>query len=235
MRAAPVIVICVSDYAATEAILDSDGAEHALNGRLVVQLSSGLPKQARALEERVKWAGGRYLDGAIAAWPRQIGTDEAALIMCGRSEHFSQAGPILQVLARNVTYVGDEIGTALTLFNAALSYLAGHWIGFSFGAAICQAENLPVDRFAELLSGLGPSLVEDMRHMGKIISEGSFARPESTIRTAGADIARLVELSGDLKINRAWPEFSASVFQRSVEAGLGAEEHCAIIKLLKQP
>lgn len=233
VRASPVIMICVSDYAATSAILAADGMTAALAGRLVAQLTSGIPKQARALEAPLRAAGARYLDGAIAAWPRQIGGPEAAIVVAGPEAVFAEAQPLLKTLAGGVSHVGAEIGQALVLFNAALAYLAGHWIGFSHGAAICEAEGLPADAFGEMMASLSPSLGQDLSHMGKAIAAGRFEKPESTLRTAGTDIARLIELSADLKIGAAWPRFAASVFQRAIAAGLGDEEHCAVVKVLR--
>jgi 3-hydroxyisobutyrate dehydrogenase-like beta-hydroxyacid dehydrogenase len=228
------VVICVSDYAVTSSILDSAGAEEALRGRLVVQLSSGIPKQARALAGRVHRAGGMYLDGAIAAWPRQIGTAEAAIFISGPLEQFDAAKPTLSALAGGLTHSGTDIATALSLFNAALSYFAGHWIGFSYGAAICQAEGLPVDAFGDMLADLSPSLATDLQHMGRVITSGSYANPESRLVIAGTDIGRLVELADDLKIGNDWPIFAGSTFQQAIRAGFGTEEHCAIIKVLSR-
>lgn len=235
VRHSPVVVICVSDYTATTSILDSEGVSQALEGRLVVQLTSGIPKQARALEKRILAAGGRYLDGAIAAWPRQIGGPDAAIVVAGPQDVFAEGEPTLKALAGGLSHVGPDIGHALGLFNAALAHLAGHWIGFSHGAAICEAEGLPVELFGEVMAGLSHSLGEDLRHMGCAISAGRFENPESTLRTAGTDIARLVELSDDLNIGRAWPVFAASIFQRAIDAGLGSQEHCAIVKVLRRP
>jgi 3-hydroxyisobutyrate dehydrogenase-like beta-hydroxyacid dehydrogenase len=234
VSASPVIVICVSDYAATSAILGADGVMQALAGKLVVQLTSGIPKQARALEAQVLAAGARYLDGAIAAWPRQIGGPEATIVIGGPEAAFAKARPLLGALA-GVSHVGAEIGQALVLFNAALAYLAGHWIGFSHGAAICEAEGVSADAFGAMMASLSPSLGQDLSHMGKAIAAGRFERPESTLRTAGTDIARLVELSADLKIGADWPRFAAAIFQRGIAAGFGEEEHCAVVKVLRAP
>lgn len=232
VRASPVVVICVSDYAATSGVLDADDVFGALAGKLVVQLTSGIPKQARALEAQMQAAGARYLDGAIAAWPRQIGGPEAAIVIAGPEAVLAAAQPLLGALG-GVSHAGVEIGQALVLFNAALAYLAGHWIGFSYGAAICEAEGVPVDAFGAMMASLSPSLGQDLAHMGKAIASGRFEKPESTLRTAGTDIARLVELSADLKIGADWPRFAASVFQHGIAAGFGEEEHCALVKVLR--
>lgn len=232
LNASPIIVICVSSYEAAHEILADERAVAALNGRIVVQLTTGIPKQARALEAHITAAGGRYLDGAIAAWPRQIGTSEASILVSGATADFAEAQSALGHLGE-LTHMGEDIGSALMLFNAALSYLAGHWIGFSYGAVICEAGGLSVETFGDIVASFTPALADDMRHMARAISRDSYVRPESTLRTAGTDIGRLVELSRDLSIGPAWPSFAASTFQRAMDAGFGEDEHCAIAKTMR--
>jgi 3-hydroxyisobutyrate dehydrogenase-like beta-hydroxyacid dehydrogenase len=233
VAASPVLVICLSDYAATSSVLGEKSVAEMLSGRLIVQLTSGTPKQARTLEAWAITHRASYLDGAISAWPSQIGGPDAAIVIAGREALFISAEPLLKLLAGGLTYVGTNIGHAKALFNAALAYFAGHWIGFSHGAAICEAEGLNTDQFGEMMAGLSPAFAEDMRHMGRVIAEDRFGHPESTIKTVGADISRLIELSGDLKIGTAFPMFAADIFRRAADAGYGAEEHCAVIKVLR--
>jgi 3-hydroxyisobutyrate dehydrogenase-like beta-hydroxyacid dehydrogenase len=61
----PVVVVCVSDYETVHEVLEPVGDD--LSGRVIVNLTSGTPEQAR---ETAVWAtrrGADYLDGAI--WP----------------------------------------------------------------------------------------------------------------------------------------------------------------------
>ncbi|WP_432284333.1 hypothetical protein SLT36_21430 [Aminobacter sp. BA135] len=85
------------------------------------------------------------------------------------------------------------------------------------------------------MAGSAPLFADDMRRMARVIATNSFSAPESTIASVRADIARLVDVSDDLGIGADLPNFAASVFQRAVDAGYGAEEHCAITKVLRSP
>lgn len=233
VSASPVLVICLSDYPATTAVLETNGVAEALSGRLVVQLSSGTPREARALQSWATARGADYLDGAIAAWPRHIGGPDASITVVGPEAAFSSAQPLLALLAGTVTYMGRDIGHAMAVFNAALAYFAGHWIGFSYGAAISEAEGIDPAGYGDVLASLSPVFAEDMRHMGRVISDGRFGEPESSIKTVSADIGRLVQLSGDLNIGRAFPAFAADIFRRAQEAGYSAEDHAAVVKVLR--
>lgn len=227
------LIVCLSDYAATSIVLDGAHATDFLEGKTVVQLTSGTPKQARHLERWVGARGGNYLDGAISAWPDQIGGPEASIVIAGRESVLTPIAPILQLLAPNLSHVGTDIGHAKALFNAALSYFAGHWIGFSHGAAMYAAEGMDVSEFGEAIAALSPMFADDVRHMGRAIAGNRFADPQSTIRSVGVDILRLVEMADDLNISSAFPEFAAGLFRNAEEAGYGAEEHCAIYKVIR--
>ena len=162
-----------------------------------------------------------------------IGGPEASITVVGPEPAFALAQPLLKLLAGNITYMGPDIGHAMAMFNAALAYFAGHWIGFSYGAAISEVEGIDPAEFGEMLAGMSPAFAEDMRHMGRVIANDRFGEPESSIKTVGADIARLVQLSGELNIGRAFPAFAADMFRRARDAGYGSEEHAAVIKVLR--
>lgn len=235
IAASPVTILSVSDYPGSAAILASDDVAAALDGALIVQLSSGTPHEARTLSAWIEARGARYLDGKIMAWPRQIGTPEAAIFLSGDGEAYAAALPLLQPLAGALDHAGEATGTAAAMFNAALAYLAGHWIGFAHGLVIAEAEGIGLAAFGEAMAGFAPMLADDMRHMAAVVADGAYADPESTIAATGHDIARLVQLSREAGIGSAFPAFAAQIFRKGVDAGYGAEEHAAIVKVLRAP
>jgi 3-hydroxyisobutyrate dehydrogenase-like beta-hydroxyacid dehydrogenase len=86
LRASPLTIICVSDYQSLQLLFATIDAE--LDGRLLVNLTSGDSAQAN---ETAQWAaqrGARYLDGAIMADPPAIGTPEAVILLSGTKTDF---------------------------------------------------------------------------------------------------------------------------------------------------
>lgn len=228
--ASPAIMVCVSDYKATRDILEVAARSTSFSGKLLIQLTSGIPSEARELAEWAAQHQAEYLDGAIFAWPRQIGID-AVILTSGAPEATALAQPHIDLLGQNVS-IGEEVGAASALFSGALAYLAGHWIGFAHGARVCESEGLTAEMLGETLARIAPALGEDNRHMGKVITAGDYSLPESTLRTAGTDIGRLVHQAMARGLSTEFPKFAADLFARAIEAGLGAEEHVAIAKLL---
>jgi 3-hydroxyisobutyrate dehydrogenase-like beta-hydroxyacid dehydrogenase len=68
VSASPVVVICVLDHAAVRRVLNTAG--DSLTGRVLVDLTSGTPDDARDTSALAVQRGTDYLDGAIMAVPR---------------------------------------------------------------------------------------------------------------------------------------------------------------------
>src|SRR5580700_3620506 len=74
VREADIVVVSVSDYSSTRQLLRQPDIEAALRGKIVVQLSSGTPKEAREMDTWASQCGIAYLDGAILGSPEWVGT-----------------------------------------------------------------------------------------------------------------------------------------------------------------
>lgn len=235
VRASPLVIVCVSHYGAARQFLETKEVALALAGRVLLQLSTGTPREAREMETWARAQGAEYLDGAIAAWPSQMGGDETLVYVSGAEAPFRRHEALLKGIAGGLTYLGEAPANAAVLFAAVLSYLAGHWLGICHGALICEAEGFSVTSFGTAIAHLSPILGADARHMSALIESGSFQDPESTLATAGGDVGRLVEQAEDAGIGSEFPKFAAALFKRAIDAGYGPEEHAALIKVLRTP
>lgn len=233
IAASDLTVICVSDYKAADKIIRTEDVVKVLSGRTLVQLSTGTPKEARELDAWAQQHGATCLNGDILAWPRQIGTDEATISICGNEQHLKHHESVLRALG-NLNYLGSEPGLSAVLFAAVMAYLAGSWIGFVHGALISENEGYSPEKYGELIHSISPMLALESRHMGRVIEQNSFSDPESTVDTTGHDLHLLVQHSEEAGISNELPKFAADLFQRAIDAGYGKEEHAAIIKVLRK-
>jgi 3-hydroxyisobutyrate dehydrogenase-like beta-hydroxyacid dehydrogenase len=233
VAASPVTIICVSNYQAARGIIEVADTAAALAGRVLIQLGNGTPKEARDSEAWARSQGVEYLDGTILAWPSQIGGAETAILVSGPEATFRRSEALLKVLAGNLSHTGESVGAASATAAAVLSYLMGLWMGLCHGALILEAEGLPVDAFGSLLADLSPILGAEAKHLGKVIQTDDFADPESSLKTSGEDIIRLVRQAQEAGINAEIPTFAAGLFKRAIDAGHGPEEHAALIKILR--
>lgn len=94
--ASPLVLLCVTDFAATSAVLDQVGP--AIAGRVLVNLTTATPAEATRTAERARERGAEYLGGAVPSVAAQIGTGEATLLYGGDRAVFERHEPTLAVL-----------------------------------------------------------------------------------------------------------------------------------------
>jgi 3-hydroxyisobutyrate dehydrogenase-like beta-hydroxyacid dehydrogenase len=231
--ASPVVIVCVDDYDVTRAILGAGDVVAALPGRTVVQLSTGSPQEARTAEAWVWERGAAYLDGAILAYPDEIGTPTAAIFVAGAPSTFQAVEPLLGALAGNVVHLGEQIGAASALDGAALSFVLGGLLGALHGARICEVEGLRVDVFGGMLGSFVPVLAGVLQDVGARIQENRFDDSHAALKTYATAAARLVQQARESRIDGEFPAFVDRVCRRGLAAGLGGEDIAALVKVLR--
>jgi 3-hydroxyisobutyrate dehydrogenase-like beta-hydroxyacid dehydrogenase len=95
LTASPIILVCVTNYAAANHILGEAGAD--LSGKVLVQFTTGSPQDARASEIWAHEHRAEYLDCAITGSPSSIGTSGAHILVSGREAVFQKAEPTLRL------------------------------------------------------------------------------------------------------------------------------------------
>lgn len=105
LAASPVVMICIDSYASTRDLLAAADALPHLAGLVVVQLSTGTPREAGELSAWGGARGARYLDGAILCGPDDIGTPGVEILVSAtprsgrRWRRFSPAWPERSVMS----------------------------------------------------------------------------------------------------------------------------------------
>ncbi|MEZ0471075.1 NAD(P)-dependent oxidoreductase [Luteimonas salinilitoris] len=235
VRASDVVVVCVDDHAATRAILGDDAIAAAFRGRTLIELSTGGVQDAREADAWARARGADYLDGAIQAAPSQMGRPDTPILLSGAQAAWSRHEPLLRVFGGGLTWLGEDPGAAAAMDMATLSYIYGAMIGFLHGARIAEAEGIAVDRYGQLVSEIGPTFADFLRHEGGVIASGDFTVGESPLKISVEATARIARAAHDSGINDEFPVFVADLFRRAADAGYGNEEAAALVKVLRAP
>jgi 3-hydroxyisobutyrate dehydrogenase-like beta-hydroxyacid dehydrogenase len=229
VRASPVVIVCVTDYAATRGLL----AEVDLGGRTLVQLSTGTPQEAR---DGATWAtarGARYLDGAILNTPSQVGRPESAIFVSGDPAAFRASEALLARLAGTLRFVGEPVGAASTYDLGFLACLFGALLGFYHGARIFEAEGLGVDAYGALIAATLPATGQILAMEAASVHTGNYAAPESSLEICWHAMELMARQAREGRLDTSFPDFAAALFKRGVAAGLGGEAPAAMVKLLR--
>ena len=233
VASSPVVIVCVDNYEVTREILGGPDVRAALAGRLLVQLSTGTPKEARDLAAWAIDCGAEYLDGAILAYPDQMGTPDAAVLVSGPTAAYERCAPRLRPIAGGLTHVGEAVGAAAALDCASLSFLFGALLGTIHGARICEVEGLPVDEFGTLLSSFLPVLGGEIGQITQRIQGDRFDDTQAALQTYAAAAGRLMQQATDGGIPQDFPAFASTLFRKATDAGAGREDLAALVKVLR--
>ena len=228
----PVSVVCVRDYAASDAVLRTAAASAALTGRTLVQLTTGSPQSARSSQQWCHEVGGRYLDGAIMAAPSQIGGPECLFLVAGDEDGLDAAGPLLRALAPRLDYLGEDAGRASALDSALLSGSLGLFMGVLNGAALCEAAGVPVDRYASYLPGMDQDIKAAMDSLRKIV-EDRLTQTEAPLEVWAATTEAMIETAEQAGYSAEIPTFVKQLLGRAMERGLGRHSIGALIEVLR--
>lgn len=228
------VIVSVSNYAASFELFSAKGVAQALSGKTLVQLTSGSPADARAALEWAQAHGVDYLDAAILAYPSFVATDYATVFYAGSRSVFDRHLSTLQAIAKNSIYVDEKIGSAATLDCAILEAYYGGSLAFLHAAAMCQAEGLdPKTFFAHKNSFLGLISVTADAAQG-MIERNDFSGDQCSLNTHVAAIEHIVRLSQDARMSARFPKELLENYKRAVSAGLGGQELPAVFRTLKQ-
>jgi len=186
-----IVVVSVTDYEATLAML-AGGNGAVLEGRTLVQLSSGTPSEAR---EMARWAaeqGIGFLDGKIVGFPSAIGTADAVIFYAGSAAVFEATRPILADLSAAPMHVGEDAGHPAIIDGAIIVNTMAIFVANMVGRAMCEAEGVVSQAwtlFGGMMLDAAPPLVFDLNAS---LDRKDYTGAEASLTTwaRGADLIR---------------------------------------------
>lgn len=227
--ASPTLVVCLDNYDVSMSVLES--TRSAIVGKTLVQLTSDT---GTAADEMAAWAasaGAEYLDGVILAYPSDMGTPGASILLAGSSAAWASAESLMCDIAGGSTYLGDNVRVPAMLSAAAIAPLVGGIFGAVQGAVLCESENFPVETFAEMVMQLTPVFIDQMHHALSTIAQNRFDQTEAALKTYASSISDRTDEGHARGVNVEFYAFVNEVLSRAIGDGLGDEELSAIIKL----
>ena len=222
----------VTDYDATHALLDGEGVASALQDSVLVQLTSGIPSEARELAEWASGHGIHYVDGKIIGYPSAIGTPDAAIFYAGSATAFESAKPLLAELGGDPLYVGDDPGHAAAVDGALIMNMMSIYVANMVGRAMCEAEGITSEAwsfFSAVMLGAAPALVGDLNIL---LDRKDFSGNEAALTTwaHGADLIR--DGLAERGLDTALAACIAGLVHRTIERGHGDDGFAAIYEVV---
>jgi len=190
VEASPLVLACLSTYDSVRTTLD----EIDLDGRTLVNLTSGTPDGATELAE---WAVGRgipYLDGVIIAFPDFIGAPEAILAYSGPQELWEDNADLLGCLGGHTQWIGEEVSAANVFDGALIASFYTAAVGAYVEAATYALDHgVPQDLLRAATRLVLRTIGHSTKEAAGAIASGDFSTDQAKLGTYATATRGLLE------------------------------------------
>jgi 3-hydroxyisobutyrate dehydrogenase-like beta-hydroxyacid dehydrogenase len=237
IQASPVTILILLDDNAVQAVLSTPGTMEAARDRTLVNLTTAEPACATATAAAVQAVGGRYLDGGINAYPRQVGLAETVFLYSGDTNAFEQHGELLRDLAGSQQYLGAKPAAAKTVYLALWTYYFAALQGFFEAAALASVgAGMQVPAFrAVVATAMDKLLVDGMDDATKRIAAQRYSGEQATIAVHEDGSRAQLDAFRSLGLNPPVLSAYAQTLQRAQATGRGAQDVAALFEMLRSP
>ncbi|MGI5206025.1 NAD(P)-dependent oxidoreductase [Spirillospora sp. CA-108201] len=235
LAASDLVVVSQTDY---KAMYDSlDGAD--LQGRVIVNLSSGSPGELRGASEWVSERGGVLLTGGVMVPPPGIGQPGAYVFYSGPEQTLERHRETLGLLG-DVTFVGEDAGLSMLYYQAQLYLFWSTLTAYMHAVALLGTAGVSAKEFRPFatstllgLGGDGP--MGFVKYASEAIDAGVYPGADNTLRMQAVGADHVVEAAREAGIDTAGPTALRDLFRRAVDAGHGEDGLSAVIEAVRRP
>ncbi|MBO1333603.1 NAD(P)-dependent oxidoreductase [Streptomyces sp. VRA16 Mangrove soil] len=224
------VVACLLDDASVGTVLE----EAALDGRDLVNLTTGTPAQARARAEWARERGARYLDGGIMAVPPMVGVPEAGgyVFYSGAPDVFERHRETLAVPV-GTKYVGEDAGLAALHDVALLSAMYGMFAGAAHAFALIAKEDVDPVGFAPLLADWLVAMSASVHRTADQLRSGDYTtNVVSHLAMQVAGTTTLLETADQQGVSTELLTPYVELMRRRLAEGDGKEDLTGVVDLL---
>jgi 3-hydroxyisobutyrate dehydrogenase-like beta-hydroxyacid dehydrogenase len=225
------IVVCLLDHASVHGVLDPVTAE--LSGRTVINLTTTTPNQSRELAGWATEHGITYLDGAIMAVPRMIGTPGSAILYSGSVAAFDEYRGLLDLWGES-SYFGPDAGLASLHDMAMLVGMYTMLAGFLHGAAMVGAEGVTATEFAKRQAPFLAAMTGGLSGYAATIDGRDYTgEGQQSLSFTESALAALIRASTDQGVSVEVLKPVYDIVRRQIDAGFGEQGTARIFEELR--
>ncbi|MFC9680576.1 NAD(P)-dependent oxidoreductase [Streptomyces sp. NPDC056948] len=216
LAANEVVVLSLTDYAAMYAVLEP--ATAALEGRVLVNLSSDTPGRAR---EGAAWAakhGARHLTGGVQTPPSGIGSPEFDTFYSGPRDLFERYEDVLKVIT-GTDYRGADPGLAALYYQLQMDLFWTTLTAWLHMLALADANGIGASEITPYAAGTLGGMSQFLDFYTPRIEAGRHSGDVERISMAVASLDHVVHTTRDSGVDTALPAAVLETFRRGAAEG----------------
>jgi 3-hydroxyisobutyrate dehydrogenase-like beta-hydroxyacid dehydrogenase len=229
IAASPATITCIASHEQTIELLQDLGT--ALDGKTVIELSTGGAEEAEKLAALLSQNGASWLIGIINAYPTAIGKAETVLTVVGEPAIWQSWQQAINTLGGSSRHVGTDPGMLAALFAALFTTRQGFMFGMIYGGLVCKQAGIPLDVFAEQIPVSLGVLPSYHQYFADTVPSGNFDNPPASMATYAAldDALSTFKATGT---PAELPQLFSDLAHQGLDAGLQDKALTVLVELL---
>ncbi|TDC77357.1 NAD(P)-dependent oxidoreductase [Streptomyces hainanensis] len=228
-----VVVLSLTDYAAMYAVLEP--AEAALAGRVLVNLSSDTPEQARAAARWAAERGATHLTGGVTVPPSGVGRPESSTFYSGPRDAFDAHQPLLEVVTGRTPYCGEDPGLAALYYQIGMVMFWTSMLSYWQAIALANANGLTAADILSHAVDTANSLPGFFAFYAERVDAGDHRGDVDRLAMGTASVEHILRTNADAGVDTALPAAVVDLFRRGMDAGHAADSFSSVVELLRKP
>lgn len=229
VAASPLVVICLLDSPAVEAVQET--ISDAVAGRVLVNVTSGSPAQARINADWAHAQGATYIDGGLMGDPPYMGTQKMMLSFSGDRDAWEAQRSMLEELG-TVAYYGEDPGLAGVEFLAQVAVGYEFLIGLLHTFALVRAEGVDVAAFAERVAGTIGGYAPLVNAFGTAVASGEYGPDLGSLDVQAALMDDLISHRETLGVDAVRMREVKRLMDRRIADGHGDQGFSSLFEVL---
>ena len=230
ISASPATIVCIASHEQTISLLRGIGCS--LEGKTIIELSTGGATEAEALADLLSNNNATWLIGIINAYPTAIGKSETVLTVVGDATVWSEWEAAIKTLGGSSAHVGNEAGMLAALFAALFTTRQGFMFGMIYGALVCQKAGIPLNVFSQQIPVSMGVLPSYYQYFADTVPDRKFDNPPATMTTYAAALDDALSTFKATGAPSELPQLFSDLAHEGVDAGLNDQALTALVELL---
>lgn len=234
ISASDLIIVCLADYATSNALFHQGSSTALLKGKTLVQFTTG---DGREAEQGAQWAaeiGVDYLDGAIMDYPTKLGRPECMLLVSGNTAVWARHEAALSLLGGRMTYVGTKASAANLLDGSLLTMYYGNTFALMQSAAMLAAEQVDIKDFRTALDAFKPVIDSTWKRSIEAIDAQDYSGNEASIHVHSLGVQSLLKRASAAGVDTRLLQLFADYVDTTAARGHEADELPAVYEVFRR-
>ncbi len=201
------------------------------DSKFCIDMSTIDPSVSVEISEMVKKTGAHFIDAPVVKSKPAAIAGKLGIYVGGSEEDYKKALPILSYMGENIIRMGDN-GKGLVMkicHNALVSQIQN---GVNETSTLAAKNGIDILTYAEAISygGAGNWYLDSKKD---VLSKEDYTTAFS-IENEHKDVHICLKLAEECGVDMPGEENAARVYDKALEMGIGKEDFCATIKVVRE-